>query len=166
MTALAHCHWHPDRETGLRCSSCGRSVCVECMRQHPVGVRCKECISIHQLPTHQAPASYVARGVAAAVGLGLGGAVGLALVLGFFPSAGFFYIPLMMGLGYLMGEGIGAAVNRRRGRPYQYVALLAVALATSPVWLSADSGVLSIGGLIRLGGVICAALIAWRRLEP
>ena len=165
MTALPRCHWHADRETGLRCSNCGRSVCVECMRQHPVGIRCKECLSIHQLPTTQAPAGYVARGIAAAVGLGFAGALGLSIVMRL-PSAGFFYILLMMGLGYVIGEGVGATVNRRRGRPYQYIALLAVALATSPVWLAANASVGGFGGLISLGGVVCAALVAWRRLEP
>ncbi len=164
MTASLGCYWHPDRETGLRCGSCGRSICVECMRQHPVGIRCKECLTTSRLPTHQASSSYIARGVFAAIGIGLAGNVALAFVTLFIPGAGVFFLPLMFGLGYAMAEGVSAAVNRRRGRPYQYIGLLAVGVATAPVWLY--SGIsLGIGGLIDLAGIACAAFAAWRRLE-
>src|SRR5579864_8896178 len=36
------CYRHPDRETGLSCSECGRPVCTECMTMAPVGIRCPE----------------------------------------------------------------------------------------------------------------------------
>jgi hypothetical protein len=32
------------RETLLRCNRCDRPMCTECAVQHPVGLRCKECI--------------------------------------------------------------------------------------------------------------------------
>lgn len=37
------CYRHPDRETGVSCSSCGRPICPECMTPTPVGMRCPEC---------------------------------------------------------------------------------------------------------------------------
>ena len=37
------CYRHPDRETGVSCSNCGRPICPDCMRQTPVGIRCPEC---------------------------------------------------------------------------------------------------------------------------
>jgi membrane associated rhomboid family serine protease len=37
-----HCYRHPDRETGLSCSECGRAICYECMTPAPVGLRCPE----------------------------------------------------------------------------------------------------------------------------
>ncbi len=37
------CYRHPNRETGLHCSSCGRAICPECMTHASVGLRCPEC---------------------------------------------------------------------------------------------------------------------------
>src|SRR5690242_15367328 len=36
------CYRHPDRETGLSCSECGRPICTECMTAAPVGLRCPD----------------------------------------------------------------------------------------------------------------------------
>ncbi|HKT44218.1 MAG TPA: rhomboid family intramembrane serine protease [Gaiellaceae bacterium] len=36
------CYRHPDRETGLSCSECGRPICTECMTVAPVGIRCPD----------------------------------------------------------------------------------------------------------------------------
>jgi membrane associated rhomboid family serine protease len=40
---MATCYRHPDRETGVSCSSCGRPICPDCMTPTPVGMRCPEC---------------------------------------------------------------------------------------------------------------------------
>ncbi|MGN6664862.1 MAG: rhomboid family intramembrane serine protease [Solirubrobacterales bacterium] len=37
------CYRHPNRETGVSCSSCGKPICPECMTPTPVGMRCPEC---------------------------------------------------------------------------------------------------------------------------
>lgn len=37
-----YCYRHPNRETGLSCSECGRPICYECMTPAPVGLRCPE----------------------------------------------------------------------------------------------------------------------------
>jgi membrane associated rhomboid family serine protease len=37
------CYRHPNRETGVSCSSCGRPICPDCMTTTPVGMRCPEC---------------------------------------------------------------------------------------------------------------------------
>ena len=39
---MATCYRHPDRETGLSCSDCGRPICVDCMTAAPVGIRCPD----------------------------------------------------------------------------------------------------------------------------
>jgi membrane associated rhomboid family serine protease len=36
------CYRHPDRETGLSCSECGRPICTDCMTVAPVGLRCPD----------------------------------------------------------------------------------------------------------------------------
>ncbi len=40
---MAYCYRHPNRETGVSCSSCGRPICPDCMTPTPVGMRCPEC---------------------------------------------------------------------------------------------------------------------------
>jgi membrane associated rhomboid family serine protease len=42
---MATCYRHPDRETGVSCSNCGRPICPDCMTPTPVGMRCPECSS-------------------------------------------------------------------------------------------------------------------------
>jgi membrane associated rhomboid family serine protease len=37
------CYRHPNRETGVSCSNCGRPICPDCMTSTPVGMRCPEC---------------------------------------------------------------------------------------------------------------------------
>jgi membrane associated rhomboid family serine protease len=62
------CYRHPDRETGVSCSSCGRPICPDCMTPTPVGMRCPECArqrtKVVRNPTgapgfESAPATYV-----------------------------------------------------------------------------------------------------------
>jgi hypothetical protein len=132
------------------------------MRQHPVGIRCKQCERELRMPTYQISTSYYAKGIGAAVVLGLGGLFALTLILAIFPAAGFFFFILMGGLGYGIGEGVGRAVNQRRGRPYQYMALGGVLLATAPIAIGSIF-VLSAGAAFNLLGVGMAALVAWER---
>lgn len=40
---MATCYRHPNRETGVSCSNCGRSICTDCMTPTSVGMRCPEC---------------------------------------------------------------------------------------------------------------------------
>src|SRR5712691_8097921 len=42
MSAAMRCYRHPNRETYVSCSECGRPICPECMTQAPVGQRCPE----------------------------------------------------------------------------------------------------------------------------
>lgn len=40
---MAVCYRHPNRETNVGCSNCGRSICPDCMTATSVGMRCPEC---------------------------------------------------------------------------------------------------------------------------
>ena len=40
---MATCYRHPNRETGVSCSNCGRPICTDCMTSTTVGMRCPEC---------------------------------------------------------------------------------------------------------------------------
>jgi membrane associated rhomboid family serine protease len=46
-----HCYRHPDRETGLSCSECGRPVCADCATFAPVGIRCPDHAGVRRGPT-------------------------------------------------------------------------------------------------------------------
>src|SRR5215204_3033575 len=56
-----YCYRHPDRETGLSCSECGRPICTDCMTVAPVGLRCPD----HA--TNRPPPAQVARTAARSV---------------------------------------------------------------------------------------------------
>jgi membrane associated rhomboid family serine protease len=42
MVEMLRCYRHPDRETGVSCSECGRGICPDCMTFGPVGIRCPD----------------------------------------------------------------------------------------------------------------------------
>ncbi len=42
MAELLRCYRHPDRETAVSCSECGRGICPDCMTFGPVGIRCPD----------------------------------------------------------------------------------------------------------------------------
>src|SRR3954471_5119141 len=37
------CYRHPNRETGVSCSNCGKPICPDCMTPTTVGMRCPDC---------------------------------------------------------------------------------------------------------------------------
>ena len=39
------CTWHPDRQTALRCTRCGRPACPECLTPASVGFQCRACVA-------------------------------------------------------------------------------------------------------------------------
>jgi membrane associated rhomboid family serine protease len=45
-----YCYRHPDRETGLSCSECGRPICADCATFAPVGIRCPDHAGVRQGP--------------------------------------------------------------------------------------------------------------------
>ena len=129
--APTYCAEHERTPTNLRCSRCDKPVCPECMVQAPVGIRCREHGRPTKLPTYDVSTGFIARGVAAGVGIGVLGGLILGLAGAF---TNLFFIPYvftlaMVGLGYLVGEGISRATNRKRGQPLIIAAVVGVVLA-------------------------------------
>jgi membrane associated rhomboid family serine protease len=90
-----YCYRHPDRETGVTCSECGRPICPECMVFAPVGIRC---------PDHSGQAqgaARVTRGVRRVSYEGTGAVVTKALVA---INVGIYLLELGMG-GTVSGTG-------------------------------------------------------------
>lgn len=41
---VEHCYRHPNVETGVHCTRCGRPICTDCMLPAAVGHQCPECV--------------------------------------------------------------------------------------------------------------------------
>lgn len=107
-----YCAVHPDRETGLRCITCNRLMCVDCVVRTPVGYRCRECVRGQQAVFFKANTSddaitfavcAVLTGIAAAILSRLGLGLWIALFVG-------------LPLGGAIGEAALRATKRRRSR--------------------------------------------------
>src|ERR1700693_5554973 len=55
------CYRHHDRETGRRCTRCGKPACPECLREASVGSHCVECVKA-AAPSPRQRVSVLARG--------------------------------------------------------------------------------------------------------
>lgn len=117
------CANHPERATMVRCSSCDKPICPDCMVYAAVGIKCAECARMPVSARVTLKAGRMARAIAA--GIAAGTALGVAyyyLLLGFrFFFLGWF---LAAGIGYLVGEVVIRASGYYHGRK---TALIAVA---------------------------------------
>lgn len=118
------CFWHPDVETGLFCSQCGKWVCTSCMVQAPVGIRCRECGRAVSMPTYDVRPTYYARAVGAVVAIAVGGGIlwGVFNMLLILNGLTFISGIIVLGVGYGAGELISLSVNRKRSMGLAWLA--------------------------------------------
>ncbi len=118
------CATHSSVETELACGKCEKPICPQCLHYTPVGVKCRECANLKPLPQFELSIAYVARGLGAAL---LVGAVAGA-IWGVIP---FGLIGLLVGggAGYVVGEAVSIATNRKVGTRVQALAGAGVVLA-------------------------------------
>ena len=146
-----YCYRHTETETALRCGSCDKPICVKCVVQHPVGIRCQECARVRKIPVLDVTPAYYARAIAAAAGVG--GVFVLVVVGSSLLPLGFlgFYLRMLalVGFGYVMGSAVSQAVNRKRGRGLQWVAGTGVVVAAIVVapWLGLGFGLFGLASL-------------------
>ncbi|MHB1243475.1 MAG: rhomboid family intramembrane serine protease [Gaiellaceae bacterium] len=103
MAETLRCYRHPDRETGVSCSECGRGICPDCMTFGPVGIRC---------PDHSGRAQGAAR-VVQSVQRGAARRPGIVTTA---------LIGIVVGV-YLLQLAGGAAVNANSGWIFEHGAL-------------------------------------------
>ena len=118
------CAAHPSVETELACGKCEKPICPKCLHYTPVGVRCRECANLKRLPQYELSIAYVARGLGAALVVGaVAGAIWGVIPFGF--------IGLLVGggAGYMIGESVSIATNRKVGVQVQVLAGAGVVLA-------------------------------------
>ena len=159
------CHWHPEVETGLSCSRCGKCICPQCLVQAPVGIRCRECGRAQPMPTYDVrPANYTL-GLGVAALLLVIGAPAWTLVdyllLGFgaYGSvSGLMAIPF----GYGTGELISRVVNRKRSALLGLVACFVVVVSYLISRLISPFGF----GVMDVFFLGVGVFLAWQRLRP
>ena len=113
-TGPVPCADHPDVETRLRCSRCGKPICPRCAVRTPVGMRCPDCAG-----TRSASRANPA-GTLVAAGAGLAVATLVGVVWGFFPEWQF-YLALALGFGVV--EAMAKLLRTRQGIDLQLIAI-------------------------------------------
>ncbi len=115
---VEYCYRHPEVETALHCTACGRPICVRCSTPAAVGQLCPECRKGRRATNYKiAPLDLIKGGLVAlavsAVAAGL-----IALVGG-----GFFLFLIIFAVGPAAAElvvrSVDWATRSKRGRPMQ-----------------------------------------------
>ena len=125
----SYCNWHPETETRLFCSQCGKSICTLCLVQVPVGIRCRECGRPERLPTYDVQPTYYFRAIGAAFGVALVGGLLWLWLNSQFGRVPFISSILGLAVAYAIGELVSRAVNRKRGVGLAWIAGSAMVLA-------------------------------------
>lgn len=111
------CVNHPRRETGVRCSKCGKPICPACMIQTPVGMRCRPCAGLRKLPQYQVGPLLLGRSAVA----GLVTSVLVWIMIGVVPYLRFFLAILV---GFAVGEVMSRAARRRGNHVLEAMAVV------------------------------------------
>ncbi|KAB8142097.1 hypothetical protein F8S13_16285 [Chloroflexia bacterium SDU3-3] len=131
--AALHCYRHPDRETGLLCTNCGRPICSACARPAAVGQLCPECIKERRPVNYKVSAKDIILGFVVAL---IASAIVSAL-LSIIPIGGWIgWILLLMvgpGIAELIVRIVDWVTHAKRGRAMQITVGAAIVLATLPV---------------------------------
>jgi hypothetical protein len=118
-----YCATHPNVETELRCGRCEKPICAKCLVHTPVGARCPDCAQVRGLPTYSVGTPTIVRGAGAAIVAGTACGVVWWLFNLFAYSLGLFFVLLGgFAIGYVVGEAVAVATNRRRGTPLEIAA--------------------------------------------
>jgi membrane associated rhomboid family serine protease len=115
-----YCYRHPDRETGLSCSECGRPICADCATFAPVGIRCPDHAGVRSSPATRIRPRPVRR------------APGVALATGTAPVTKI--LIAINGAIYLLGAAQGAGLNNPGGSLYAKLWLDAPQLHNGGWW--------------------------------
>ena len=145
MSQTTYCVRHKDTPSNLRCGKCDDLICPRCMVHTPVGARCENCAQVTPVPTYNVSRKILARAIGASIGLGIAGGVALILLRALGLGFDLFSLAIVAaGLGFIVGEGVGAAANRKRGRTLQYAAVGGVLISYAIVFAARWSGSLDL----------------------
>src|SRR6478672_6548177 len=155
-TEIEYCYRHPDRETGLHCTVCGRPICGECAMMTSVGQLCPDDRKARRPSNYKVSAKDVIVGGVVAFFASALVALVLSLFLG---RLGFFGLIIIFMAGPAIAEFIVRVVDRvtklKRGRPMQITVGAAIVIGTLPFAL--------FGGLLLLLYMVLAVSTAVAR---
>ena len=163
--AIAVCYWHPEIETGLSCSRCEKYICAQCLVQAPVGIRCRDCGRVQPMPTYDIRPTNYTVGIGVAILCLVVGAPAwvlldqVLLILGAYGSVSGL---LAVALGFVTGDLMSRAINRKRSPLLALVACGVVVIAYLVSRPFTPYGF----GLMDLLFVAVGAFLAWRSLRP
>lgn len=159
------CAKHPETETYLKCGKCGKPICPKCMVQTSVGSRCKECARLYKLPTFRiSPVFYLrAAGAAIVTGAAVGALWGF---ISTFISFSFFNLLIFAGIGWVIGEAVGLATNRKRGPWLAVIGGAGVAICYGLTVLVSGRPIgIGIGLIFDIAGLVIGIVTAVNRLR-
>jgi hypothetical protein len=52
---MNHCFIHLKIETSMFCGKCSKPICLSCVGDDSIGIKCKECITVFKNPTYDIP---------------------------------------------------------------------------------------------------------------
>ena len=118
------CYRHTQVETSLSCGRCGKAICINCVVQHPVGIRCPDCGKPTVIPMWEIGAGAYFRATSAALLLSIASLALIAWILWYIGGALGYYISVsvIVGLGFLVGRAVHWSTGGKRGRKLQWVA--------------------------------------------
>ena len=153
QTTALRCANHPNTETHLRCSRCGKPICVRCVIQTPVGGRCRECAQLKKAPIMIVSPMRYARAALFGLAAALVGGFIWASVGGMF--SGFFSLILLALLGYVVGEAVSRGAEGRISRGLTIMAggftLLGIVVGQAGVVLTRFGGQIPLNVALGIG---------------
>jgi len=153
---MPNCWWHPNRQTGLRCTRCQRPACPECLRDASVGQQCIDCVDASRRQQRAQQASY------RKAGFGRRSLVGARM------SERVLVTPVLVGINilvYVITAAMGAGLDNPGGSLFDQGVLFSPAVANNAeFWRLLTSGFLHYG-LLHIGLNMLALYIIGRELE-
>ena len=173
MTQTLYCARHPKNETSIRCGRCEDAICPDCLVHSPVGMRCPDCARVNVVPTYDVSMPYMLRGI----GAGVGAALALGVVFYFIAPVifrlvflditilntilPFFYVAVMAGIGFVIGEVVSLSTNRKRGLKLKLISAASVFVASFAITMGFPSAAYGLTYLF-----IGLALATWLAIRP
>jgi hypothetical protein len=161
------CANHPNVETLVSCSTCGKPICTDCMVHAPVGVKCRDCARM--------PRSALVRLKPEKAVVAIGATLGAAVLIGVALAAlngtgfGFFGFLIAFGVGAVMAEIVTRTSGYYRGRESGAIAAAGSLVAYVVAWqavplLYAHTHLGSNWVTLQFVFGIVAAVVAYRRV--
>ena len=163
MSEGRYCKNHADARTSVMCGRCEGPICPRCMVHGPVGIRCVECAQVRRLPTFEVTRPYLARAIGAGLAIAVAGGLIVSLLRVNLGWIYWFDWIALMAMGYVIAEGISAAVNRKRGRTLKFVSGGSMLVAWSIIAILGGAWPIFFGSLFGLLPLFVAFYLAINR---